>query len=199
MTIEDHLLSDEKILASAKASFDAHLYATNERVLRYKKGFLSEKIDCLNYSHITGASYESYSYRWLIVVGIALIILGAILSNMEIIEVLSIPLILSGVVIVLVGILSKPRAWYQIKAVGLKENELQLWRMEGAEVDSRAFARFIQDQISVRERPYSPQAPPHVTKEVITKEIVMIKCDYCRSLMPQTALFCPNCGARRRA
>jgi ribosomal protein L40E len=35
-------------------------------------------------------------------------------------------------------------------------------------------------------------------KEVITKEIVMIKCDYCDALMPQTATFCPNCGAKRK-
>ena len=37
-----------------------------------------------------------------------------------------------------------------------------------------------------------------VQKEVVTKEIVMIPCEYCRSLMPQTSLFCPNCGARRK-
>jgi len=198
MTIDDHLLTGERILASAKAP-DAYLYATNERVIRYKKGFFGEKIDCLNYSHITGASFESYSYKWLIFLGIALIILGAVLSNMQFIGAIGMPLILLGVVVILAGLFIKPRAWYQIKALGLKENELQFWRTIGAESDSKAFARFIQDQISVREKPYSPQAPPQVTKEVITKEIVMIECDYCGSLMPQTALFCPNCGARRKA
>jgi hypothetical protein len=198
MTIDDHLLSGERILASAKAP-DAYLYATNERVLRYKKGFFGEKIDCLNYSHITGASFESYSYRWLIFVGIALIVLGAILSNMQFIGAIGMPLILLGVLLILAGFFIKPRAWYQIKALGLKESDLQFWRTEGAESDSKAFARFIQDQISAREKPYSPPVQPHVTKEIITKEIVMIECDYCGSLMPQTALFCPNCGARRRA
>ena len=34
-------------------------------------------------------------------------------------------------------------------------------------------------------------------QKVIVKEIVMLPCQYCRSLMPQTALFCPHCGARR--
>jgi hypothetical protein len=38
-----------------------------------------------------------------------------------------------------------------------------------------------------------------VQKEVITKEVVMIPCEYCKSLMPQTSTFCPGCGARRRA
>jgi hypothetical protein len=28
--------------------------------------------------------------------------------------------------------------------------------------------------------------------------IGMINCEYCGSLMPQTALTCPNCGASRR-
>ena len=31
--------------------------------------------------------------------------------------------------------------------------------------------------------------------KVIVKEIVMLPCQYCKALMPQTALFCPHCGA----
>jgi len=38
---------------------------------------------------------------------------------------------------------------------------------------------------------------PVVQREVITKQVVMIPCDYCKSLMPQTSTFCPNCSARR--
>jgi hypothetical protein len=44
----------------------------------------------------------------------------------------------------------------------------------------------------------SSEATPTFHKEVVTKEIVMIPCEYCRSLMPQTSTFCPNCGAKRR-
>lgn len=41
------------------------------------------------------------------------------------------------------------------------------------------------------------QAPsPTVVKEVI-KEVVMIPCKYCGGLTPQTAMVCPNCGAKR--
>jgi hypothetical protein len=36
-------------------------------------------------------------------------------------------------------------------------------------------------------------------KETIIKEVVMIPCKYCSGLMPQTSVFCPNCGARRTA
>jgi hypothetical protein len=35
-------------------------------------------------------------------------------------------------------------------------------------------------------------------REVITREVVLIPCQYCGGLMPQTAIFCPNCGARRK-
>lgn len=42
------------------------------------------------------------------------------------------------------------------------------------------------------------QAIP-IQKEVITKEIVMLPCGYCGGLMPQTSLFCPNCGGKRKA
>jgi hypothetical protein len=49
------------------------------------------------------------------------------------------------------------------------------------------------------ERPHIPQqASAPLVKEVV-KEIVLIPCGYCGSLMPQTAVFCPNCGARRKS
>jgi len=37
-----------------------------------------------------------------------------------------------------------------------------------------------------------------VTKEVVTREVVMIPCKYCNGLMPQTSIFCPTCGAQRK-
>ncbi len=44
-----------------------------------------------------------------------------------------------------------------------------------------------------------PAAAPTIVKEKeIIKEVVMIPCEYCGSLMPQTATSCPNCGATRK-
>jgi hypothetical protein len=40
--------------------------------------------------------------------------------------------------------------------------------------------------------------PVSKEKETIIREVVMIPCQYCGGLMPQTATFCSNCGARRR-
>ncbi len=42
-----------------------------------------------------------------------------------------------------------------------------------------------------------PNVAPITIKEVV-KEVVLIPCSYCSGLMPQTAIFCPNCGARRK-
>ena len=49
--------------------------------------------------------------------------------------------------------------------------------------------------------PYLPPPPtqPVIQKEVITREVVMIPCQYCGGLMLQTATFCSNCGAKRKA
>jgi len=47
-------------------------------------------------------------------------------------------------------------------------------------------------------RPQINQSTPTIMKEV-NREIVLIPCQYCSGLMPQTAIFCPNCGARRKA
>jgi len=39
--------------------------------------------------------------------------------------------------------------------------------------------------------------PKEPVKEVV-REVVLIQCAYCRGLMPQSSVFCPNCGARRK-
>lgn len=36
-------------------------------------------------------------------------------------------------------------------------------------------------------------------KETIVKEVVMIPCEYCGGLEPQTSVYCPHCGAKRKA
>ena len=42
-------------------------------------------------------------------------------------------------------------------------------------------------------------AKPSVTQKEVIREVVLIQCSYCGGLMPQSSLFCPNCGARRKA
>jgi hypothetical protein len=40
---------------------------------------------------------------------------------------------------------------------------------------------------------------PSVLLKEVVKEVVLIPCAYCGGLMPQTSIFCPNCGARRKS
>lgn len=47
--------------------------------------------------------------------------------------------------------------------------------------------------------PYGMQSVPIMQKEVITREVVMIPCQYCGGLMVQTSTFCSACGAKRKA
>jgi uncharacterized membrane protein len=47
------------------------------------------------------------------------------------------------------------------------------------------------DKKTVEKQPQQPE----VKEKVIIKEVVMIPCQYCGTLVPQTAQFCPNCGA----
>jgi len=49
-----------------------------------------------------------------------------------------------------------------------------------------------------KEIPPTPQPPAIIKEREVIKEIVMIPCTYCGTLMPQAATSCPNCGATRR-
>lgn len=68
---------------------------------------------------------------------------------------------------------------YKLHLKGIKEKELE------------PFKDMILRQVE------KLKESPVVEKEVITKEVVMIPCNYCNALVPQTSVFCPNCGARR--
>jgi rubrerythrin len=48
------------------------------------------------------------------------------------------------------------------------------------------------------EKHVKPAIPKVEVKEKETvREVVMIRCDYCGALMPETTTYCPNCGAKR--
>lgn len=48
-------------------------------------------------------------------------------------------------------------------------------------------------------KPTKPEKEVVIKEKEVVKEVVMIPCQYCGTLMPQTASFCPNCRARRKA
>ncbi len=214
MPLDDHLLKNEQILASAQSVSGGFLHATNQRVIRYDKGTFNEKVESLSYSHIVAASYQRVSLLWVSVLGIFFIIFSVILyslvhgilapSGLQILSFLCLLESFLGLVLLFYGLFAKQQ-FYQIKAVGLSDTERQSWRTKGADSQARTFAMFIQDQIGNREQPNlmsagpppSPSPPPTLTREVITRETVGGRCEYCRSLMDDDAVFCQNCGAKR--
>ena len=51
-------------------------------------------------------------------------------------------------------------------------------------------------EVFVVRQQVNPVSP--ITKEIV-REVVLVPCAYCSGLMPQTSIFCPNCGARKKA
>jgi len=74
--------------------------------------------------------------------------------------------------------------------------------------DARTVTWTIKGVIGIKGRPdvTSPiagiqvaGAPTTVTMEkIVEREVVMIPCEYCGGLFPQTVTICPKCGAQRR-
>ena len=94
--------------------------------------------------------------------------------------------IISFIILILVGLFAFIvfiLLWASRDEKKKREHELTLAQLKSEQVPERADGSNVQ---VVRE------------KEII-KEVVMIPCQYCGSLMPQTSLFCNNCGAKRKA
>jgi len=56
----------------------------------------------------------------------------------------------------------------------------------------------IKGVIAVKGRP-DITSPVTEIQVVEAPEVVMMPCEYCGTLMPETTLTCPNCGAKRKA
>jgi len=75
------------------------------------------------------------------------------------------------------------------------------WSIKGViGVKGRPDVTSSTSNIQVVTVPVAPVAPaaPIVTEKIVEREIVMIPCQYCGTLFPQTATSCPNCGAKRK-
>ena len=80
----------------------------------------------------------------------------------------------------------------QIEATGKKIN------ISGKPHILKAIYKELQKYVKPPEEEIVTLVPVKETKEIITKEVVMIPCEFCGALMPQTSTFCPSCGARRK-
>lgn len=144
MPIDEHLMRDEEILATAKDP-NAMFYVTSKRVIRHGKGLFKETFDTIPFPHITAVALESENYWWLVIVGVISIIIGVFVG-----ETIGIGLALIGVLLILAGIFAKS-SWYQIRGAGMSNEELKRWRLGNVQSpDVKTFARMIEDQITKR-------------------------------------------------
>jgi len=56
----------------------------------------------------------------------------------------------------------------------------------------------IKGRRHIETQKYILVAKPSVVVKEVVREVVLIPCAYCGGLVPQTATFCPNCGAKRK-
>jgi hypothetical protein len=78
------------------------------------------------------------------------------------------------------------------------DNNVKWWLQATVRVRGRPSIETENREILVAKQQTAPPPPQMVSKETI-REVVLIPCAYCGGLMPQTSVFCPNCGAGRRA
>lgn len=82
------------------------------------------------------------------------------------------------------------------KYVTLSDGE-DTYQFNLSKVGSKEF-EYFKDMVLRQKEQVSTTVVPQASKQVITREVVLIPCNYCKGLMPQTSIFCPNCGAPRK-
>ena len=96
--IQNILTSDELVERDFHVK-GRRLYATNRRLLELK----GRSIRDFDYAHISSVAYTSKRYLWLIVIGIALIIIGVVLDSESLLWVC----LVIGFILIIIGALAK--------------------------------------------------------------------------------------------
>ena len=165
MTIEDNLLQEENILAECEDK-GFRFYATDKRLLKYKKGglFNLEILHDISYNEISGITLEIKRGLFKVVVlGIFITVLGigiyyfadfiGIYFDEYLAVVLSIVFIVCGIITIVVGTLYK-KSGFQFKGPGLlsNEKEAEIWRLHDVErEDVRKFVKVVREEVAKRE------------------------------------------------
>jgi hypothetical protein len=218
LSLEEYLLKDERVLAKAEASpLGDYLYATNHRVIRYKKeeGGSSGAIDSLyypHYPHVFSVSLENTSFVRPAITGAGMAALGVIVLyvNARVLNdlfllILSVLFLISGIIFALKNLYIKPQD-YKIKVEGRLSDKVRIaWHVQ--EVNSpevKAFVKFVQDQINKREiqaplvsfsgirAQTLPSESAEKSKTMITPSIAY--CQYCGKENKVDAVICGYCG-----
>ncbi len=155
--IKKTLGKGEKILSQYTSSDLTEWYATNKRIIKYKKIWNEEKIDELPYKHITSVSLttvkEDYN-KSIFAVGVILTLIGFfigaifyLISSRSLLNPLTILLVIFGVLLIIIAFLLKStQTFYQF--TGSEINKLE-WQVQGEQnEDARKFIDEVRRKIT---------------------------------------------------
>ena len=121
MPVGKHLMPGENVLARA-----GDFYATNRRLLKYRKWFHGEELDDIAYSHISSITYISGSRGLVTDIGIVLAVLGIIgivvniFTNVNLVTPLCGVAAFVGIVLIIYGVFSKV-TYVQFRGAGISD------------------------------------------------------------------------------
>ena len=135
MSVEKNLMPGENILARA-----GDFYATNRRLLKYRKWFHGEELDDIAYSHISSITYISRSRGLIADIGILFTVLGIvgivvnIFTDVRLVTPLCAVAAFIGVVLLVYGIFSRA-TYVQFRGAGISDAAGARWRMRNVHAD----------------------------------------------------------------
>ena len=148
MPVEEQLITGEEILARA-----GDFYATNKRILRYRKRLVGEELDDLVYSHITSITYVRKADPFFTTTGIMLVIAGIvgivvnIFTGIGLVSILSYAGVGLGILLVLYGILF-PETYMQFRAAGVSDDAGVRLRMTNVRPqDAKKFISLVREHM----------------------------------------------------
>ena len=127
------------------------------------------------------------------------IVLSIIGVFFALLGILAWPLAIIGIILFAAAFMSIFIAWKNGSEIAKTKETVMSTLVRVVRIRQDALAKTIYDELStVYAARTNTQVSPMIKETTIVKEVVMIPCDHCRGLMPQTSLFCPNCAARRK-
>lgn len=148
MPVGKYLIPGENILAVA-----GDFYATNKRLLRYRKRFQGEEIDDIAYSHISSITYISGSRALITDIGVILAVLGVIgivvniFTDVSLVTPLCAVATFVGIVLIVYGVFSKV-TFVQFRGTGISDVAGERLRMTNVHPeDTKRFISLVREHM----------------------------------------------------
>ncbi len=148
MHVKKHLIPEENVLVRA-----GDFYATNKRLLRYRKRFHGEVIDDIAYAHISSITYVSGSRGLLTAIGILIAVLGMsgivvnIFTEVSLVTPLCGVAAFVGIVLMIYGIFSKI-TYVQFRGAGISDAARARLRMTNVQPeDAQKFISLVREHM----------------------------------------------------